>query len=104
MTCSITFTDEDGRQYRIEGECTPFEPGNTVGPAESCSPPEGGDLEEIIHIELIDNNENENVKIVFEQLFKDRLEKDSTLSEKVEAAFIEAASEHYYDYDPTDYM
>jgi hypothetical protein len=40
------FTRDDGTEVCIEYKRTPYDPGNTYGPAENCYPPEGGNVED----------------------------------------------------------
>lgn len=45
-TFSIDLPLEDAHlTLRVEGTATPYEPGRTSGPPESCYPPEGGEVE-----------------------------------------------------------
>ncbi len=91
---TITFTDEDGRKYKLTGQCSAYNSGNTWGPPESCEPPSGGELEEIEFVELLYDEEN---KECIETAFEERLKTDTKLYEKVEAAFTFAAAEMEYD-------
>lgn len=48
MRTSTHFTDferDDETVVTVEYTISPFDPGNTYGPAENCYPPEGGEVE-----------------------------------------------------------
>ena len=46
QTSLMDFTRDDGAEVLIEYKLTPYDPGVSYGPPESCYPPEGGEIEE----------------------------------------------------------
>lgn len=40
-----SFERDDETEVTVEYSITPYDPGNTYGPAENCYPPEGGEVE-----------------------------------------------------------
>jgi hypothetical protein len=41
----MTFERDNGQEVTVEYSITPYDPGVSSGPAESCYPPEGGEVE-----------------------------------------------------------
>jgi hypothetical protein len=41
----MTFERDNETEVTVEYTITPYDPGNTYGPAENCYPPEGGEVE-----------------------------------------------------------
>jgi len=44
-TYYMDFERDDETEVTVEYSITPYDPGNTYGPAENCYPPEGGEVE-----------------------------------------------------------
>ena len=44
-TSLLEFERDDGSEVLIEYQLSPYDPGVSCGPAESCYPPEGGEIE-----------------------------------------------------------
>jgi hypothetical protein len=79
MTAKFPWTRPNGEAVTIEIEFTAtYDPGNTYGPPESCSPPEG-------EIESMDfDHDDPEVKAEFEKAYND--DPEGTLQTRVDEA------------------
>jgi len=78
MTYTVTIED---MEFEVEVESwSPFDPGINHGPPEDCYPPEGGEVEWVVHPDFpggefiqaaINDHENDNwAQQVFQQLYE----------------------------------
>ena len=77
----------DGFDLEVAVDVTPYDPGRTWGPPESCYPPEGGEVE-VLSVELIPDGSPTGRGLLIDKLL-DALQAWNVLQELVEAKLVD---------------